>query len=62
MTAERWHTIMHDDARLTKTESKTGWHFCLEYDLFLCKVGEMSGCDCVSYTREAIAAKTKEAG
>ena len=41
MTAERWHTIMHDDARLTKTECKAGWHFCFEYDLFLCKVGEI---------------------
>ncbi|HET6887611.1 MAG TPA: hypothetical protein VFH87_06775 [Candidatus Udaeobacter sp.] len=60
MTAERWHTIMHDDARLTKTECKAGWHF-LEYDLFLCKVGEMPCCDCASYTPEAIAAKSKEA-
>jgi hypothetical protein len=41
MAAERWHTIMHDDARLTKTECKAGWHFCFEYDLFLCKVGEI---------------------
>lgn len=61
MTAERWHTLMHDDARLTKTECKTDWHFCVGYDLFLCKVGEMPGCDCASYTLEAIAAKTKEA-
>jgi len=60
MTAERWHTIMQGDARLTGAECKGGWHFCLEYDLFLCKVGEMPGCDCVSYTPEAIAAKTKE--
>ena len=57
MTAERWHTIMHDDARLTGAECKAGWHLCLEYDLFLCKVGEMPGCDCASYTPEAIAAK-----
>jgi hypothetical protein len=62
MPAKRWHTIMHDDARLTKTECKAGWHFGLENDLFFCKAGEMSGCDCVSYTLEAIAAKTKEAG
>ena len=48
MTAERWHTIMHDDARLTRAERKAGWHFCLEYDLFLCKAGEMPGCDCAS--------------
>jgi len=48
MTAERWHTIMHDDARLTGAERKAGWHFCLEYDLFLCKAGEMPGCDCAS--------------
>jgi hypothetical protein len=48
MTAERWHTIMHDDARLTGAERKEGWHFCLEYDLFLCKAGEMPGCDCAS--------------
>jgi hypothetical protein len=61
MTAERWHTIMHDDARLTAAECKAGWHFCLEYDLFLCKVGEMPGCDCASYTLEAIAAEKKEA-
>jgi len=61
MTAERWHTIMHDDARLTGAECKAGWHFCLEYDLFLCKVGEMPGCDCASYTLEAIAAEKKEA-
>jgi hypothetical protein len=59
MTAERWLTIMHDDARLTKTEGKAGWHFCFEYDLFLCKVGEMPGCDCASYTPEAIAAKNE---
>jgi len=57
MTAERWHTIMHDKALLTGAECKAGWHFCLEYDLFLCKVGEMPGCDCASYTPEAIAAK-----
>jgi hypothetical protein len=53
--------IMHDDVQLPKTECKAGWHFCFEYDLFLCKVGEMPGCDCASYTPEAIAAKTKEA-
>jgi hypothetical protein len=41
---------MHDDARLTGAECKAGWHLCLEYDLFLCKVGEMPGCDCASYT------------
>ncbi len=52
---------MHDDARLTGAECKAGWHFCLEYDLFLCKVGEMSGCDCASYMPEAIAGETKEA-
>jgi hypothetical protein len=61
MTAERWHTIVHDDARLTKTECKGGWRFCLEYDLFLCKTGEMPGCDCASCMPEAIAGKTKEA-
>jgi len=60
-TAQRWQTIMHDEARLTKTECKTDWHFCVEYDLFLCKVGEMPGCDCASYSPEAIAAKTKKA-
>ena len=48
MTAERWHTIVHDGARLTGAECKAGWHFCVEYDLFLCKVGEMPGCDCAS--------------
>ncbi len=50
MTAERWHTIMHDDARLTGAGCKAGWHFCLEYDLFLCKVGEMPAAIAPAYT------------
>lgn len=47
MTQDRYDALMRDDQLdLTDEEVADGWHFCVDFDLLLLKVGGVDGCTC----------------
>lgn len=59
MDEARWNFLMGDaeDAGLTKSEMREGWHYCPDFDYLLCQFGVtpvLKTCVCTPWTEDQI--------